>query len=351
MKEEYNYDGETPAIEDLMQCSGKLSFIKTNYPDFYEYINSNVYGKTFIEKLYCYYHDIHSQQVCPFCGTAVKFECFNSGYKKTCGEYDCVKKSAKQTNLIKYGAENPFASEVIKGRIANINIERYGVKYPMQSKSIRDKSENTFMQKYGVKHYLQCDEGKQKIKSKVTETNKKRAITCNERYGGIGFGSDSLNKKTRKILNERYGTPNFTTTSEYKSKAYTTRKKHNTFNSSAVEEEFTNWLNDNHIEFIRQYKTDIYPYPCDFYFPDKDLYFEINGTWTHGKHRFDPTNEGDLEILNNWKNKNTRYYDIAIKVWTKTDPEKYEIAQKHKLNWVSVYSMDINEIINTYRSK
>ena len=351
MKEEYNYIGVYPDLKAVIQYRGKDSFIKQNYPDFYKYISDNIHGHTFVEKLYCFYHNIFESPVCPICGSYVKFKSFNKGYRKSCGNKTCIKQISKQTNLQRYGAENPFASEIIKKKIVEKNIENLGVKYPMQSKAVRDKSESAFMQKYGVKHYLQCEEGKQKILSKIKETNKKREITCNERYGGVGFGSDTLNKKTRKILNERYGTPNFTTTSEYKIKSYSSRKQHNTFNSSAVEEEFANWLNENNIKFIRQYKSDVYPYPCDFYFPDKDLYFEINGNWTHGKHPFNPKNPDDENILNLWKSKNTKYYDIAIKVWTKTDPEKYKIVQENNLNWIAVYSIDIDEIIAKYKSK
>lgn len=329
MKEEYNYIGVYPDIKIVIQHRGKDSFIKQNYPDFYKYINDAVYGHTFVEKLYCFYHNIFEQSVCAVCGAPVKFESFNKGYQKSCGNSKCIKELTKQTNLQKYGAENPFASEIIKKRIIEKNIENLGVKYPMQSKAIRNKSESTFMQKYGVKHYLQCEEGKQKILSKIKESIKKREITCNERYSAT----------------------NYANTTEYKVKAYTSRKQHNTFNSSSVEEEFANWLNENNITFIRQYKSGVYPYPCDFYFPDKDLYFEINGNWTHGKHQFNPNNPDDVNILNLWKSKNTKYYDIAIKVWTKTDPEKYKIAQENDLNWIAVYSIDIDEIIDAYKNK
>lgn len=87
---------------------------------------------------------------------------------------------------------------------------------------------------------------------------------------------------------------------EVKEKRYNTLKKNNTFNASKIEEDLMNYLTIHNIEFKRQYKSDKYPYCCDFYFPDKDFYLEIQGNWTHGHKPFENTKE-DLEIVKNGK--------------------------------------------------
>lgn len=63
---------------------------------------------------------------------------------------------------------------------------------------------------------------------------------------------------------------------------------------------------------IRQYSSEKYPFACDFYDPDSDTYFEFNGSWLHGGHWFDETNEEDIKELERLKSKHTKYYECAI---------------------------------------
>lgn len=56
----------------------------------------------------------------------------------------------------------------------------------------------------------------------------------------------------------------------------------------------------------RQYKSELYPFACDFYIQNLDLYIECNFHWTHGGHKFDKNNENDIKQLNEfleWYNK------------------------------------------------
>lgn len=61
-------------------------------------------------------------------------------------------------------------------------------------------------------------------------------------------------------------------------KDYITRKKNNSFNKSKVEEDlYTQLLIENKDKTIyRQYKDDRYPYYCDFYILEDDLFIELN---------------------------------------------------------------------------
>ena len=136
-------------------------------------------------------------------------------------------------------------------------------------------------------------------------------------------------------------------TNEFKIKSYNTKKKNHTFNTSHIEEEIYNYFIKNNIKIIRQYKSDLYPFLCDFYLPDYDLYIEIQGNWTHGRHPFDENNQDDINILNMWKekSKNSLYYINAIEVWTKRDVKKRNISKQNNLNYLEIFSDNIETCI------
>jgi len=41
-------------------------------------------------------------------------------------------------------------------------------------------------------------------------------------------------------------------------------------------------------------------------------------------------------------------YDIAVKVWSKSDVLKRETARKNNLNYLEVFSMDVNDVIKKF---
>lgn len=88
-------------------------------------------------------------------------------YCKTCTLKNKFEKS-KQTNLQKYGVENPFQSEECKKKSKETMISKYGVSIPLQSNEIKEKTRQTNLQKYGVENPSQLSE----IKQKKIETSK-----------------------------------------------------------------------------------------------------------------------------------------------------------------------------------
>ena len=64
-------------------------------------------------------------------------------------ESDETTKHRKETNLKKYGVENPFASKEIQEKIKKTNLEKYGVEYNQQNQEIRKRSIETRRKKYG----------------------------------------------------------------------------------------------------------------------------------------------------------------------------------------------------------
>ena len=115
-----------------------------------------------------------------------------------------------------------------------------------------------------------------------------------------------------------------------------TKHKNGTFNSSNIEE----CIKAFDI-FKSQYNNDVrYPYLCDFYDKDKDLFIEVNASWTHNFHWYDV--DSDAVIVNAWKKKSddSQYYASALKIFTKSDVEKRECARKNNLNYVTLWDSD-----------
>lgn len=125
------------------------------------------------------------------------------------------------------------------------------------------------------------------------------------------------------------------------SKDYITKKINNSFNTSNPEEVlYKQLLEDNKNKTIyRQYKDSRYPFYCDFYIKEDDLFIELNNHWTHGGHPFDPNNKEDLEKLALWeeKAKKSKFYKNAIIVWTIRDVEKQKCAKENNLNYITIY--------------
>lgn len=67
-------------------------------------------------------------------------------------------------------------------------------------------------------------------------------------------------------------------------------------------------LKDFYSQVIRERFDERFPFRIDFYVPEKDLFIEYQGFWTHGKHPFDISSEKDLTILKKWRNLDQRIY-------------------------------------------
>lgn len=126
------------------------------------------------------------------------------------------------------------------------------------------------------------------------------------------------------------------------SKEYLTKKKNNTFNTSKPESDFYNklLLENSTKTIFRNYKDkDRYPFYCDFYIVEDDLFIELNFHWTHGGKPFDPNDKECQEKLAIWqeKSKTSQFYKNAIQTWTVRDVEKQKIAKENNLNYKAIY--------------
>lgn len=208
----------------------------------------------------------------------------------------------KQGMLDKYGVDNPFKLDEFQAIAAETRKEKYGAEYTLASGSVlSDAARETFAE------HMQDDVFRKKLNEKKCATN-----------------------------TALYGVPYVVQSPVFQAKMNATKHKNGTFNSSNIEE----CIKALDI-FKSQYKKDVrYPYLCDFYDKNKDLFIEVNASWTHNFHWYDA--DSDAVIVNAWKKKSddSQYYASALKIFTKSDVEKRECARKNNLNYVTLWDSD-----------
>lgn len=151
-----------------------------------------------------------------------------------------------------------------------------------------------------------------------------------------------VSEKTRKAVSQSNKRRTVEQRKIQVTKAFLTKMKNKSFNTSMPEENFYEMLLKKNINktIYRQYKDKKrYPYYCDFYIKEEDLFIELNAHWTHGGHPFDPTSKKDLETLALWqeKAKQSKFYAQAIYIWTELDPKKQKCAKDNNLNYKAIY--------------
>lgn len=230
---------------------------------------------------------------------------------------DDFKEKTQNTLHELYGENisNVFQTDEIKEKIKQTNLERYGVEYNMQCKEIYEKVNKTFLEKYGVKHYTQTKEYSEKARK-----------TCLERYG-VEYASQ-YPETIKKMVD--------------------TKRRNHTFNTSKPEKEIYMLLCEKFSDVKRQYKSELYPFACDFYIPELDLYIEYQGFWSHGKQPFDENDPECIKRLEKLKSRNTLFFHNAIDVWTVRDPLKRKTAKENNLNWLEFFNM--RDFMNWYNN-
>lgn len=170
-------------------------------------------------------------------------------------------------------------------------------------KCVVKKREETNLKRYGVKNIMALPETLDKIKA-----------TTKKKYG-VDY---AMQDKTLAFKN------------------FEAKRQNCTLNTSSVEEHIKGFD-----DFESQYNKDArYPYLCDFYDKGRDLFIEVNASWTHGYHWYDI--EKDAGVCTKWKDKSedSTYYANALDVFTKRDVEKRETARVNSLNYVTLWDSD-----------
>ena len=240
----------------------------------------------------------------------------------------------KQTNRIKFGGNAPACSKDVLLKMKQTNLERHGD----ENFNNRAQANKTLLERYnGIGNASEVIKAKQQ----KTMTNK---------YGkDNSMFIDVIKDKMRSNNMKKYGVEWVTQDKSVLDKITTTKRKNKTFSTSKIEKQFEAYLKENIINYKTQYKSEVYPFNCDFYFPDNDLYLEIQGSWTHGYRPFNSSNNDDQLQLLEWQSKNNKFYNSAINTWTVRDVLKRETAKKNNLNFIEVFTTNINVLIDEYK--
>lgn len=284
------------------------------------------------------------------------------------GNTEDAKKKKRQTYLKHYGVDHPLKAKEVRNKIKQTNIEKYGIENPAAFGT--EKFKQGMINRYGVENAYQIPEIKEKclrnLHSEVAD--KKRRQSCLEHFGVTtpllipevidkaqknSHTPEALEKQKQTNL-ERYGVEcafqredviEKTHSEETKKKRRQTLHKNGTYGKSQAEDRCYDLLQSIFPNAIHHYTSDVYPFQCDMYVPELDLYIECNFFWTHGGHFFDPNNSEDLAIIELWKSKHTDFYNSAIQNWTVRDLEKLKYAKQNNLNYLVCWS---EEEFNNY---
>lgn len=298
---------------------------------------------------------IEYHPICPICGKPVKFIGKPSKPFSTYCSRSCLSKANVEKIKTKYNTSCTLTLSEIKSKTKTTLQNKYGVTHNWQIPEVREKIVHNLKEKYGdnVFSYYITNKQKETCLNKYGDANYRNVTqtkqTCLERYGvdhPLKYDEFKVKGENTRLL--KYGYKYISSIDGIKKqiqqKRYETMKQNNSFNISSIENKLKEYFDTHNINYIYQYKSEVYPFACDFYFPDKDLYVEIQGTWTHGGKPFDGTDE-DLQLLQYWCDKNTLYYDNAIYVWTDLDVRKRNIAKENNLNYLEVFSIDLTTCI------
>lgn len=216
----------------------------------------------------------------------------------------------KRLNLKRYGVTNTTKLQSVKEKMKNTNLERFGTVAPAQNEKILQKIKNTNLKLYGTEWNWQTEVG-------------------------------ILQRKLSNIL--KWGVDNPMKCVEVRKKGDETKRKNGTFVVSKLEIEIQHLLENKYNVVKTQYKSEKYPFSCDFYIPAQDLYIEIQGHWSHGKEYgpYDETNKLHQMIYLEWqeKAKTSKAYKSALDVWTIRDPLKRKVASENNLNWLEFFNI------------
>lgn len=300
--------------------------------------------------------------------------------------------------IAQYGTDNPFKLENFQEKAAQTREERYGARYTLAEGSVfadearkkaaeslapirQRKRERTLARKkrereerqreralYG--YHRRCLTEEEKIVA-----NERRIATSQSRYG-VDHPSQRLSfkqsmsqymtdpenqrrirAKTVSTNQERYGVAYFTQLPEHRleqshrmsdpahqRRILSTKRENGTLSTSSSEDALygllVEYANQHDMTVVRQYRDEKrYPFAVDFYIPERDLFIELNGSWSHGGHWYEADREMDQRTVQTWlkKGKKSKYYRVALETWTKRDVRKREAARKAQLNYVTLW--------------
>lgn len=300
--------------------------------------------------------------------------------------------------VAQYGTDNPFKLDSFQEKAAQTREERYGARYTLAEGSVfadearkkgqeslepirRAKRERTLARKKREREERQRERAlhgyyrRTLTDEEKIVANERRIATSQSRYGVdhpsqrasfrqsvSQYMSDPENQrriraKTIVTNQERYGVAYFTQLPEHRQeqsrrmsdplhqrRILSTKRENGTLSTSSSEDALygllVEYANQHDMTVVRQYRDEKrYPFAVDFYIPERDLFIELNGSWSHGGHWYESDREMDQRTVQTWlkKGKKSKYYRVALETWIKRDVRKREAARKAQLNYVTLW--------------
>ena len=129
-------------------------------------------------------------------------------------------------------------------------------------------------------------------------------------------------------------------------KVWQTCKEHMSYATSKEEDNIYNWLLELGYNVERSYKSEEYPFNCDFYLKDFNVYIEYNGSQFHHGYAYLGTKEDNEEyerlLLKASDNPKSQYNGI-IDTWYFRDPNKRNCALSNNVNLLELYDCKTKE--------
>lgn len=171
--------------------------------------------------------------------------------------------SIKKTSQERYGVDNFASTDEAKRRCRQTCQEKFGTDNPMQAEEVKQTFMNNMFDKRGV-YWPQQD----------PDTLQKRLDTCDERYGGHGWGSKQLYETFLDTMEQKYGARHWSGSPELVAKVNAKCQEtygvdwpclypevRNAFsNDSGPNREFEQLLIQNNIEYQREFGLGTYSY-------------------------------------------------------------------------------------------
>ena len=320
------------------------SKIKSLSDDILKYLNNRYKDSTSIkETIFRIINNIEIHPKCPECNKLVKVKYRKeTPFYSTCGDPNCIHKrkgnGPKEACIKKYGLINVFQLDEVKEKIKKVCLQKYGVEHHSQSNIWKKNQINKLIERYGVINQFQRNEVKEKIKK-----------VCLQKYGVEHYNQSNDFKQKMSLI---------ASSNEFQNKRNNTLSKNHTWNTSKDEEYIFDKLLHIFTNVKRQYKSNLYPYNCDFYIPQIDTYIEYQGSDLHNGRPY-IGNDNDLkeikifneksQQIKNKTGKNKTRYDNRIIIWSIKDVEKRNIAKQNNLNYLEFWNIDeFNNWINKF---
>ena len=223
-----------------------------------------------------------------------------------------IKNKMKKTNLEKYGVENPFQNEDIKNKITLTNLKKYGVEHPLQNEDVKNKIKITNLEKYGFESPLQNEDIKNKIKltnlkkygfeysTQNEDIKNKIKLTNLEKFGNsMALQNINIKEKSRQTMLKKYGVEYISQCPYISEKQYSRTNKIYTLPSGKIlhiqgyenyaldiliklydEDEILNKKIDMPKLIYEQHNKNHVYFP-DFYIPKDNLIIEVKSPYTY----------------------------------------------------------------------